>query len=53
MLELLGKKIVLIVFKGIIDIKKNEEVNFDKWKGEITKKNASVKSTILDYFDVN
>ena len=44
---------MFLVFKGIIDIGKNEEINFDKWKGEITKKNSKVRRQILEYFNVS
>jgi len=34
-------------FKGIIKLDKNEEVGFNKWKGEITKTKVKVNKNIL------
>lgn len=52
MLDNLGKNILLTLFKGIIHLDKNEQINFDKWRGEISKTNARIKHDILDYLDV-
>ena len=53
MLDNLGKKILLLFFKGIINLEKNEEIGFDKWKGEITKNNISINKNILQYFQLD
>ncbi len=37
-------------FKGIIKLEQNEEIGFNKWKGEITKNNVKINKLILDYF---
>jgi len=42
MLDKLGKKILMMFFKGVIVLEKNEEVGFEMWKGEVSKSNVRI-----------
>ena len=53
MLDNFGKQILLTLFKGIIHLDKNEQVDFNKWRGHISKRNARLKADLLEYLNVN
>lgn len=40
MLDSIGKKILMTFFKGVIHFEKDDEIEFNKLRGEILKKNA-------------
>jgi hypothetical protein len=53
MLDKLGKKILMMFFKGVIVLEKNEEVGFEMWKGEVSKNNLKINQNILEYFELD
>lgn len=48
-----GKKIIMSFFEGILEIKNSENIDFDKWKGEIVKDNINVNPDIIKYFELD
>jgi hypothetical protein len=53
MLDKLGKKILMMFFKGVIVLEKNEEVGFEMWKGEVSKSNVRINQKLLEYFELD
>lgn len=53
MLNDFGKKLLMTLFQGILEISNSEQITFDKWKGEIVKANIPVNPNLLQYFDLD
>lgn len=52
MLDSFGKQILLTFFRGIVHLDPTEQVDFNKWRGHISKRGARLKADLLEYLNV-